>query len=160
LGFLLVNSFPRPRSTRIEPRRAALRPLFASPPVVGSGPLPGRSRECYLRFWGWEPSLLYVTEIRTARSYEFWTKLARTCQNVPELARSRESEHASIASSPSSQGLGTCQTCQHWPELASACQNTATVTEMVASTGEVHHTIAKKLSLAGHQREVAETYQV
>jgi hypothetical protein len=30
-----------------------------------------------------------------------------------------------------------------------------TVTEIVASTGKVHHTIAKTLSLAGHQREVA-----
>ena len=33
-------------------------------------------------------------------------------------------------------------------------------TEMVASTGEVHHTIAKKLSLAGHQREVVRPDQV
>jgi hypothetical protein len=41
------------------------------------------------------------------------------------------------------------------PTLARSCQHTATVTEMVASTGEVHHSIAKKLSLAGPQRDVA-----
>jgi hypothetical protein len=58
------------------------------------------------------------------------------------------------------QGLGTWKRGQHRPDLTGTCHNTDTVTEMVASTGEVHHTIAKKLSLAGHQRKVVRPDQV
>ena len=64
MGFLLVDSFPEDKITvAASSSYDNLPPL----PLWGRGLSLGEAASAHLRFWGWEPSLLYVLEIRTAR---------------------------------------------------------------------------------------------
>jgi hypothetical protein len=81
--FSLVDSFPEHKINPL-PRRAAATICLPARCGVGVPPC-AKLRVPTCGFRGWEPSLLYVTKIRTARYYGF---MAGTCQNLPGLARS------------------------------------------------------------------------